>query len=157
VAEDVESRRRADVLDPLSRQAVAERVLVLVTPEPRSQRIVRRAFRSAERLDAQLDALWVHKPGREPSDDVRTAIAALRRLCVVLGAHFLEEESDDLVATVRRVVYERGSTYVMVGTPADTRRREILRGSLVAALVRELPGVDIRVVANRAHRPESIP
>jgi hypothetical protein len=27
-----------------------------------------------------------------------------------------------------------------------------LRGSLVSALVRELPGVDIRVIANRAER-----
>jgi two-component system sensor histidine kinase KdpD len=156
VAEDVEARRRSAVLDPLSRQAVAERVLVLVTPEPRSQRILRRAFRSAERLAAQLDALWVREPGREPTDEERTAIAALRRLCVVLGAHFLELESDDLVDTVRRTVFERGSTYVFVGTPNESRRREILRGSLVSALVRELPGVDIRVVANRADRPESI-
>jgi two-component system sensor histidine kinase KdpD len=157
VAEDVEARRRADVLDPLSLQAVAERVLVLVTPEPRSQRILRRAFRSAERLGAQLDALWVRRPGRDLNDDERTAIAALRRLCVVLGAHFLEEESDDLVATVRHVVYDRGSTYVLLGTPNESRRIEVLRGSLISALVRELPGVDIRVVANRAHRPESIP
>ena len=36
------------------------------------------------------------------------ALAALRRLSIVLGAHFLEEEGDDLVAVVRRVVYERG-------------------------------------------------
>jgi two-component system sensor histidine kinase KdpD len=156
VAEDVEARRRAVVLDPLSQQAVAERVLVLVTPEPRSQRILRRAFRSSERLSAQLDALWVREPGREPGDEERIAIAAIRRLCVVLGAHFLEVESDDLVATVRRIVFERGSTYVFVGTPNESRRREILRGSLVSALVRELPGVDIRVVANRADRPESV-
>jgi two-component system sensor histidine kinase KdpD len=156
VAEDVGSRRRAVVLDPISQQAVAERVLVLVTPEPRSQRILRRAFRSSERLSAQLDALWVREPGREPNEEQRTAIAALRRLCIVLGAHFLEIESDDLVATVRATVYERGSTYVFVGTPNESRSREILRGSLVSALVRELPGVDIRVVANRADRPESI-
>ena len=38
VAEDVGARRQAVVLDPLSAQAVAERVLALVTPEPRSQR-----------------------------------------------------------------------------------------------------------------------
>jgi two-component system sensor histidine kinase KdpD len=156
VAEDVGSRRRAVVLDPISQQAVAERVLVLVTPEPRSQRILRRAFRSSERLSAQLDALWVREPGREPNEEQRTAIAALRRLCIVLGAHFLEIESDDLVATVRATVYGRGSTYVFVGTPNESRSREILRGSLVSALVRELPGVDIRVVANRADRPESI-
>jgi two-component system sensor histidine kinase KdpD len=156
VAEDVGARRQADVLDPLSQVAVAERVLVLVTPEARSQRIMRRAWRSAERLGAQLDALWVREHGYEPTEEGKIALAALRRLSIVLGAHFLEEEGDGLVATVRRVVYERGSTYVFVGTPNETRRREILRGSLVSALVRELPGVDIRIVANRADRPESI-
>ncbi len=156
VAEDVEARRQTLVLDPRSQQAVAERVLVLVTPEPRSQRILRRAWRSAERLGAQLDALWVRDPGKQLSDEEQVSLAALRRLAIVLGAHFLEEEGDELVATVRRVVYERGTTYVFVGTPDESRRREILRGSLVSALVRELPGVDIRVVANRADRPEVV-
>jgi len=156
VAEDVEARRQTLVLDPRSQQAVAERVLVLVTPEPRSQRILRRAWRSAERLGAQLDALWVRDPAKQLSDEEQVSLAALRRLAIVLGAHFLEEEGDDLVATVRRFVYERGTTYVFVGTPDESRRREILRGSLVSALVRELPGVDIRVVANRADRPETV-
>jgi two-component system sensor histidine kinase KdpD len=86
------------------------------------------------------------------SSDEQVQLAALRRLAVVLGAHFLEEEGDDLVTAVRRVVKERGSTYVLVGTPDESRRREILRGSLVSALVRSLPGVDIRVVANRVDR-----
>ena len=156
VAEDVEARRQTLVLDPRSQQAVAERVLVLVTPEPRSQRILRRAWRSAERLGAQLDALWVRNPARQLSEEEQVSLAALRRLAIVLGAHFLEEEGDELVATVRRFVYERGSTYVFVGTPDESRRREILHGSLVSALVRELPGVDIRVVANRADRPEAV-
>jgi two-component system, OmpR family, sensor histidine kinase KdpD len=156
VAEDVESRRQSLVLDPRSQQAVAERVLALVTPEPRSQRLLRRAWRSAERLSAQLDALWVRNPAKQLSEQEQVSLAALRRLAIVLGAHFVEEEGDDLVATVRRIVYERGSTYVFVGTPDESRRREILRGSLVSALVRELPGVDIRVVANRADRPEAV-
>src|SRR3954470_22180987 len=154
VAEDVESRRQATVLDPLSQQAVAERVLVLVTPEPRSQRIMRRAWRSAERLAGELDVLWVQKPGRKPTEDEQVSLAALRRLAVILGGHFLEEEGDDLVATVRRVVVERGITYVVVGTPNESRTREIFHGSLVSALVRNLPGVDIRVVQNRANRAE---
>ena len=152
VAEDVGARRQSVVLDPLSAQAVAERVLALVTPEPRSQRLLRRAWRSAERLGAPLDALWVHEPGHELTSEEQVQLAALRRLAIVLGSHFLEEEGDDLVATVRRVVQERGSTYVLVGTPDESRRREILRGSLVSALVRNLPGVDIRVVANRVDR-----
>ncbi len=154
VAEDVESRRKSAVLDPLSQQAIAERVLALVEPQPKSQRIMRRAWRSAERLGAQMDAMWVRKPGHTLSDEEQVSLAALRRFAIVLGCHFLEEEGDDLVAAVRRVAYERGTTYVFVGTPDESRRREILSGSLLSALVRELPGIDIRVVANRADRPE---
>jgi two-component system sensor histidine kinase KdpD len=152
VAEDVGARRQAMVLDPLSAKAVAERVLALLTPEPRSQRILRRAWRSAERLGAPLDALWVHRPGHDLAEEEQVQLAALRRLAIVLGAHFLEAEGDDFVDSVRRVARERGSTYVLLGTPNESRRREILRGSLVSALVRELPGVDIRVIANRADR-----
>ena len=154
VADDVEARRQTAVLDPLSQQAVNERVLVLVTPEPRSQRLLRRAWRSAQRLGSEVDALWVRKPGQKLSDEEATSLAALRRLAVILGAHFLEEEGDDLVQAVRKVARERGTTYVLVGTPDESRRREVLRGSLVSALVRELPGIDIRVVANRADRQE---
>jgi two-component system, OmpR family, sensor histidine kinase KdpD len=153
VAEDVGARRQSSVaLDPLSRQAVSERVLALVTPEPRSQRLLRRAWRSAERLGGQVDALWVRAPDRRLTDEEQVSLAALRRLAVILGAHFLEEDGDDLVSTVRRVVRERGSTYVFVGTPDESRWREIVSGSLIAALVRELPGIDVRVVANRADR-----
>ena len=81
-------------------------------------------------------------------------LAALRRLAIILGAHFVEEEGDDFVETVRRVVVDRGSTYILLGTPNESRRREITRGSLLSRMVRELPGVDIRVVADRSRRRE---
>lgn len=157
VAEDVEARRAARPLEPLSQQAVAERVLAMIEPQPKSQRIMRRAWRSAQRLGAEMDALWVRKPGRPPTDEEVTQAAALRRLAVILGVHFLEEEGDDLVATVRRVAAERGSTYVFVGTPDESRRREIFGGSLLSRMVRELPGIDIRVVASRAERDKLAP
>jgi two-component system sensor histidine kinase KdpD len=99
--------------------------------------------------------MWVRKPGHQLTDEEQVSLAALRRLAVVLGAHFLEEEGDDLVGTVRRVAAERGSTYVFVGTPDESRRREIFGGSLLSRMVRELPGIDIRVVASRADRSEA--
>jgi len=154
VVEDAGARRSADVLDPLSRQAVGERILALVKPEPSAQRLLRRAWRSAQRLGADVDALWVRSPGKEPSEEQKVQLAALRRLAIILGAHFVEEEGDDLVDTVRRVVVDRGSTYVLLGTPDESRRREVTRGSLLSRMVRELPGVDIRVVADRSRRQE---
>ncbi len=152
VAEDVEHRRQPSVLDALSQQAVAERVLAMIEPQAKSQRILRRAWRSAQRLGAEIDAVWVRSPGKPPTDEEATQIAALRRLASILGIHLLEEEGDDLVGTVRRIARERGSTYVFVGTPDESRRREIFGGSLLSRMVRELPGVDIRVVASRADR-----
>jgi two-component system, OmpR family, sensor histidine kinase KdpD len=157
VAEDVEHRRASKTLEPLSQQAVAERVLALIEPQPKSQRIMRRAWRSAQRLGAEMDSLWVRTPGRPPTEAEATQLAALRRLAVILGVHFLEEEGDDLVGTVRRVAAERGSTYIFVGTPDESRRREIFGGSLLSRMVRELPGIDIRVVASRAERDRLTP
>jgi two-component system sensor histidine kinase KdpD len=154
VAEDVEHRRQTPLLEPLSQQAVAERVLALVEPQPKSQRIMRRAWRSAERLGAEMDALWVRRPGREPTAEEATQLAALRRLAGILGVRLVEEEGDDFVETVRRVAAERGSTYIFVGTPDESRRREIFGGSLLSRMVRELPGLDIRVVADRALREQ---
>jgi two-component system, OmpR family, sensor histidine kinase KdpD len=152
LAEDVEARRMTSVLDPLSQQAVAERILVLVTPEARSQRILRRAFRSGQRLGSEIDVLWMRHPGQQLDEQEAVSLAALRRLTAILGAHFVELDGDNLPATVKQVVAERGITYVFLGTPDESRRTEIVRGSLVSKLIRELPGIDIRIVADRALR-----
>ncbi len=154
VAEDVGARRHVDVLDPLSRQAVGERILALVSPDPSSQRLLRRAWRSAQRLGAETDALLVRRPGEKLSEAEMTQVAALRRLAIVLGAHFVEEESSEFLDAVRRVVIDRGSTYVLLGTPEEGRWEEIVHGSTLARLVRTLPGVDVRVVADRSRRKE---
>ena len=152
VAEDVEARRQPSVLEPFSKQAVAERILALIEPQPKSQRILRRAWRSSQRLGAEIDAIWVRPRGYEPSEEEATQLAALRRLASVLGIHLLEIDGDDLVAAVREVATERGSTYIFVGTPDESRRREIFGGSLLSRMVRELPGLDIRVIADRAQK-----
>ena len=152
VAEDVEARRHPTVLDPTGERPLAERILALVTPQPQSQRLMRRAWRSAQRLSADLDVLWVRNPGAKLSEEQREALADLRRLGVLLGAHFLEEEGDEFVATVQQVAHDRGSTYVFIGTPDIRRGEEVMRGSLVMRLVRALPGIDIRIVADPEKR-----
>ncbi|MDP9227544.1 MAG: histidine kinase, partial [Actinomycetota bacterium] len=128
VAQEVESKRltrepvgnREDrLLDTAAPQAVGERLLALIKPDARGQRIVRRAWRSAQRLGGELDLLWVRRPGPEP-DDERGELEAMRRLASVLGAQLIVEEGDDVVDVAKRVASERGTTYVMIGTP---RRR----------------------------------
>ncbi len=162
VAEDVESKRLVRGTDePVgtraeervaadTRRAVGERLLALVRPQPSAQRLVRRAWRSAQRLGTDLDLLWVKKPGESIEEEVDRQVTALRQLASVLGATLLIEEHDDLVAAVARVVRERGSTYIMVGESEPPRGFARLREPLPQRLMRATPpGVDVRIVAHR--------
>ena len=79
-----------------------ERLLALVEPYPGSQRLVRRAWRSAQRLGADVDLLWIRPPGRELADDQQRSLTALRQLASMLGARLLVEESDTRARGDRR-------------------------------------------------------
>jgi len=130
--------------------AVHERLLALVDPSPRAQRVLRRAWRSSQRLDAELDLLYVRPALAEATPEEREGLEALRRLSSVLGAHLLVEEGDDVAEVAERVARERGTTYVLLGTPRPRRGLARLGGEpLLMRLVRRLPGVDVRVVADR--------
>jgi two-component system, OmpR family, sensor histidine kinase KdpD len=170
VAEDVEVKRLVREPSLLARrdeegliaapdagpQAISERLLVLATLSRDSERVVRRASRSAQRLDAELDVLVVRDPGRSPSAEDRQQLEALRRLGSMLGARLRVEESEDVAGAVIRVARELGSTYVLLGTPPKRRGLGRLRGpgreSLLMRLLDELPGVDVRVIADPALR-----
>jgi two-component system sensor histidine kinase KdpD len=134
-------------------QAVGERLLALVEPYPGAQRLVRRAWRSAQRLGAGLDLLWVRAPGKALSEDEQRSLAALRQLASVLGARLLEEESDDLTTAVVEIASRRGTTYILIGGSRPARGLARLRLPLPQRLMQRLPGVDVRIVADRSLRP----
>ncbi len=160
-AEEVEAKARPHRVAPSGRDdegeqaaappAVAERVLALVTPEPRSQRIVRRAARSAHRIGADLDLLYVQPPGAKPDAGEREQLGILRRLADDLRARLLIEEGDDVAAVAAEVAAERGITYVMVGRPGRRSGMSRWREPLAERLMRRIPGADVRIVAD----PES--
>jgi two-component system, OmpR family, sensor histidine kinase KdpD len=186
VAEDVEVKRLvrapgSDALVPVTRreeeglrggedglrgaaqagpQAIAERLLALATLEPHSERVVRRAWRSAQRLDSELDVLVVRPSGRAPSEEDRKRLEALRRLCAMLGARLHVEEGDDVAAVAIRLARSFGSTYVLLGAPSLPKGlRRLGAGSadraLPMRLLRGLPGVDIRIIADPALRGQA--
>jgi two-component system sensor histidine kinase KdpD len=170
VAEDVEVKRLVREPDALLRRdeegltaltqdgpmAIAERLLALVTLAPHSERIVRRAWRSAQRLDAELDVLVVRPPGRPPSQEDRKRLEELRRLTAMLGARLRVQEGEDVAAEAIALARSIGATYVMMGTPSERRGLSRLGAgaerSLLMRLLRDLPGVDVRIVADPALR-----
>ena len=170
LAEDVEIKRLVRVPGPAVRrdedglpasaapepQAIAERLLALATLAPHSERIVRRAWRSAQRLDAALDVLVVRPSGRPPSTEDRRRLEELRRLTAMLGVQLRVQEGEDVAAVAIDLARSLGATYVLMGTPSERRGLGRLGAgferSLLMRLLRGLPGVDVRIVADPALR-----
>jgi two-component system sensor histidine kinase KdpD len=164
VAEEVGHKRlttehvgsREETLLADAPQAVSDRLLALVEPYPGSQRLVRRAWRSAQRLGADLDLLWVSPPSGRMTEDQERSLGALRQLASVLGTRLIVEESDDVAPAVAEVARRQGTTYILLGTSRPPRGLARLRRPLPQRLIELLPGVDVRIVADRARRKESI-
>jgi len=161
VAEEVGAKRvvseppsgtREDNLADDAPQAVGERLLALVEPYPGTQRLVRRAWRSAQRLGADLDLLWVRPPGHTPSPEQEKALRALTELASILGARWFIEDSDDVAAAVGDFADRRGTTYILMGQAREPGALARLRTPLPQRLMRRLPGVDVRIVADRSRR-----
>jgi two-component system sensor histidine kinase KdpD len=171
VAEDVEVKRLEREPAPLVRrgddglaprrepapQPISERLLALATLAPESEHVVRRAWRSAQRLDAQLDVLIVRPPGRPPSGEDRARLEELRRLTAMLGVRLHVEEAPDVADAAIAMARSLGSTYVLMGSPEQRRGLGRLPGrsggrALLDRLLDELPGVDVRIIADPRQR-----
>jgi len=74
----------------------------------------------------------------------------------VLGAHLLVEHGD-VVDVVRRVVHDRGTTYVLMGAPDKRRGLRRFGAPLPMRLMDALPGIDVRIIADRSERAEGRP
>jgi two-component system sensor histidine kinase KdpD len=163
VAEEVGAKRftkelvgsREESLAADAPGAVGERLLALVEPYAATQRLVRRAWRSAQRLGAELDLLWVRAPGQTLSEEEQHSLSALRHLASLLGAKLIEEEADDLAAAVVEVASRRRTTYILLGRSRPARGVARLRVPLPQRLMARLPGVDVRIVADRPQRPSN--
>lgn len=166
VAEGVEIKRLTPTPVPVMRdeglgstrgapQPISERLLVLVALAPHSERIVRRAARSAERLGGRLDVLIVRPPGKTPSAEDRQQLESLRRLTAMLGARLIVDEGEDVAAIAIATARRLSTTYVLMGSPSPRRGLRRFRESLLTRLLESLPGVDVRIITDPVLREET--
>ncbi|UJA19414.1 histidine kinase [Thermoleophilia bacterium SCSIO 60948] len=156
VAEDVEAKRMRS--ESLARREerlfgsvpapIADRLLAIVGLDPEAaEPVVRRAWRSAQRLAAELDILVVREPEAEPTAAERDGLERLRRLSASLGATLLIESGDEVAEVAARVAADRGSTYLLIGRQSPRRGLARLSDPLTERLLRRLPDVDLRIVS----------
>ena len=81
-------------------------------PRPSSQRLVRRAWRSAQRLGAELDLLWVAAAGRAPIDEEREHSGASPAGLGARRARCWSRRATTSRRSPPRSRAERGTTYI---------------------------------------------
>ena len=73
----------------------------------------------------------------------------------MLGAQLLVEESDQVAERVAEVAEQRGTTYILMGRARPARGVARMRTPLPQRMMELLPGVDVRIVADRSRRREA--
>lgn len=161
VAHVVEGRRVGQVGgadSPLAPnvESVADRLLILAAGRSGDDRVLRRGWRLARRLQCDVEVLHVVVEGvREAAERLRE----LRELCIFLSLP-LEVLSASGHQAIGSVVAEharkRRVTHVLAGAARD--RRLPWRGSTLQAIMDALPWVDFIVIGDPARRhPEAEP
>jgi two-component system sensor histidine kinase KdpD len=128
--------------------AVAERLLVCVSPSPGSDPLIRGARRLAASLHASLIAAYVETPATlQLSPDNRARIADHMRLAQSLGAETLTLSGSHGAEEITRFARSRNVTRILVGKPTHSRWRDRLAPSFLDQLVRLSGDIDVHVLS----------
>ena len=125
-----------------------DRIMVCISSTSPALRLMRRGWRIAQRLQAEIVGVYVASKPPTPEQDriLRDDFALAERLnipVVVLNG--------DVAGELIRYAGENEITQLVIGHSSRSRWQEFLKGSIVGRLTRELRTVDILIVTE----PES--
>jgi two-component system sensor histidine kinase KdpD len=130
-----------------------ERLMVAVSPNPLSERLVRWTRRMAYNLGASWIAVHV-ETSRAPTAQQRQHLGRVLALADELGAEVITTWDEDVVRGLLRVARERNVTQIVVGKPPRSRWQDWLNGALLDRLLRKSGDVDVYVVTgDKTGRP----
>ncbi|HLI49281.1 MAG TPA: universal stress protein [Chthonomonas sp.] len=124
--------------------ATKDRIMVCIAPELASMRLLRRGWRIAQRLDADIVAVYVENRPLTPEqqEQFRSVLALADQLKIpVVTLH--GEVADQLIAYAK----EHQITQLVIGHSSRSRLQEFLKGSIIHRLTQELRNIDILIVA----------
>jgi two-component system sensor histidine kinase KdpD len=146
VEEDLEAYMRQHQIE--AAWPAGERVMACVDARSDAQRVLRRAWRLANRLQADLLAVFVETPRwASASPEERRALEENLRFAEDLGAEVIRTTGSDIVRELVRVAREKNAGRIVIGRPTRRGLSLLLRGSTVNKLLRLATDVDVQVVA----------
>jgi two-component system sensor histidine kinase KdpD len=133
-------------------QGTSARVMVcLSSRSPDSAKMLRKAARLADRLNASWYAVYI----QTPSEDLSRVDAATQRqlansqaLAHQLGGVPMTFKGSDVVSTIAAFVSEYGITHIVMGRSQRPWYRRWFGQSVLDRLLRAVPDIDVLVVAS---------
>jgi two-component system, OmpR family, sensor histidine kinase KdpD len=130
---------------------VNEIILVCIHYGPTAEKLIRRGWRMAHRLKAELYILNITSERLSHADHVREQkIKEWKMLAEQFNATLIFEEQQNRkpAAVIIEVAKKYNVTQILLGQSARTRWEEIRKGSIVNMIMRETTNIDIHIVAD---------
>ncbi|CEG32579.1 histidine kinase [Peribacillus castrilensis] len=152
LADDVDDRleskkRKEGVRGPWRKDEV---IFVCVNLRADSERLIRRGFRIAYRLKAEWYVIFVKHPNERQTDE-KLILDKLISLTHRLGGTFelyTTRDRRSVFKEIKKQLQTKKATQIILGQSARTRWQEIVGGSIVARLLREVRHLDVLIVAD---------
>ncbi|MDQ2798747.1 MAG: universal stress protein [Armatimonadota bacterium] len=136
-------REERNVTEPWQTQ---ERVMVCISPDKPSDRLLRRGWRIASRLRADIVAVYV--PQGKVTLEQQKVLESDFALAGRLGVRIERTEGQGIAPSLANYARQHQVTQIVIGHSGRTRLQEFLQGSIINDLVRLVRGIDVLIVAN---------
>ncbi|BDI33895.1 sensor histidine kinase [Capsulimonas corticalis] len=137
-------REEHDVTEPWRTQ---EKIMICISPDQPSDRLLRRGWRIARRLRADLVAVYVASETITPRQ--QQILDADFALASSLSIRMEQVTSRDIAHTLAEYARSHQVTEIIIGHSGRTAWQEFLMGSIINKLIRLVRGIDVLVVANK--------
>lgn len=141
VDEDVAAYRKKRNISEV--WATHDRILVCISPDRSSLRLLRRGWRVAQRLYGEVSAIYVESspPTFKQQEVLKADFALADRLNIPVTTL-----QGDVATEIVRFAREKQITQLVLGHSNRTRLQEVLHGSIIHQILRELRTVDVLLV-----------
>jgi len=123
-----------------------ERIMVCISPDKLSGRLLRRGWRIAHRLRGDIVAVYVPvgKPTLEQQAVLENDFALANRLDIRVD----RTEGSKIAEALADYALKNHVTQIVIGHSGRSKWEELWRGSIINDLIRLVRGIDVLVVAN---------
>ena len=129
--------------------AASDRLLVPISANPLSERLVRTGRRLANQLNAEWFVLYVETPQNARLSEVeRDRLARTMRLADELGARTVTVPGQTVHDSIIQYARAHNITKIIVGKSLGARWADLLRGSVVDHIIHHSEEIDVYVISS---------